>query len=287
MVYIPPSWKLARNKQKEFKERYGKYLHVTVHDRLLRNHGNLDIFSQFDIGVLDETSMFTQKQWDYINKHWKGQLVVLGDNGYQLPPINEEPEMTLEGFDNVVTMKKNYRFKCDNLKMIAKDLRDCIKHQKEFNFNKYKHLTNNISFHDVKDLYKKEDLILVSQHWVNDEYNKVFKDIEKYKVTKNSTKHKNGEIVYEKVKGVDMELRHGYTVHSIQGETHRGRLFIDMNDINSLRMLYTAISRATRLQDIYFVKPMQDKVLKKKLKDAWRKRNPKKKTRQKRKNDDL
>ena len=61
-----------------------------------------------------------------------------------------------------------------------------------------------------------------------------------------------------------------------------------MNDITSLRMLYTAISRATRLQDIYFVKPMQDKELKKKLKDAWRtKNNPVKKTRPKRKNDDL
>ena len=60
--------------------------------------------------------------------------------------------------------------------------------------------------------HKKDDLILVSQHWLDDEYSKMFKRIPKYQVTNNYTKYKNGEIVYEPIKNITMKFRHGYTV---------------------------------------------------------------------------
>ena len=55
-------------------------------------------------------------------------------------------------------------------------------------------------------------------------------------------------------KGVVTKLRHGFTIHSIQGETAQDKLFIDLRGITDLRMLYTAISRAQYWDQIVFVR---------------------------------
>ena len=46
--------------------------------------------------------------------------------------------------------------------------------------------------------YKKEDIILAPFHVINNEYTEMFSHIEKYKVTENTRKYKNGDIVFEK-----------------------------------------------------------------------------------------
>jgi len=198
--------------------------------------------------------MLNNNQKKFLFKNMKySKIIMLGDLGYQLPPI-KGVEMTQKGFDNVVELTTNYRFKCEILKTLLDDMRNCIKNKVKVQLKAYRKHLNVVSMDEVEKLYQKDDLILVSQHWVNDQYNKMLQHIPKYKVTDNLNGYNNGEIVFEKIPKVKSEFRHGYTVHSIQGETHRNKLFIDMNDINSDRMLYTAISRAVRLEDVYFVK---------------------------------
>ena len=252
-VFIGHSWKLSTTEQKEYSQKNNEFLPVSVHNRLFKTFGNPEIYKKYSNYIIDEASMITEKQKHIVLKAIVGKVIMCGDINYQLPPLEEGEEMTENDFDNVRELTKNYRFKCEKLKKIIAIMRDCIKNNKPFNINHFKDNINRIKKNQVKGLYNKEDLILVSRHIFNTEYNEILKDIEKYKVIENLTSHKNGEIVYEKIKGVGMELRHGYTIHSIQGETHRKKLFIDMREINNLRMIYTAISRATRLEDIYFI----------------------------------
>jgi len=111
--------------------------------------------------------------------------------------------------------------------------------------------------------YHKEDLIICAEGGSNNKnpkamcnvYTKQFKDIPKFKVTQNSIDHCNGDIVFGKTKGVAMEHRHGYTIHSIQGEDAEHKLFIDMTKMKSLQMFYTALSRARKWEQIFLIKP--------------------------------
>ena len=72
-------------------------------------------------------------------------------------------------------------------------------------------------------------------------------------VLENKGDYCNTEIVFEKPP-VKHELRHAFTIHSIQGETASDKLFIDINKMTSLRMLYTAISRARYKSQIIIIK---------------------------------
>jgi len=248
-VFVAHSWNLATEEQKKYKEKYNKYLPVTVHHRLFNTNGRPEILNKYNNYIIDEVSMLTENQKQYLFNKIKGKIILCGDIGYQIPPIEEGTEMTKKGFDNVIELTKNYRFKCDKLKKVIKQLRDDIKDKKELNIRDYE--IQKIKREDMQ--YEKEDLILVSRHTVNDTYNEIYKDIEKYKITENLRTHKNGQIVYEKIKGVKCEFRHGYTIHSIQGRTHKKKLFIDLTKIRDLRMFYTAVSRAEYLDNIFLI----------------------------------
>ena len=52
--------------------------------------------------------------------------------------------------------------------------------------------------------------------WLDHEYNRRLSNIEKYKVKQNSTAFKNGQVFYEKIKGVNMEFRHSVTSVRLQ-----------------------------------------------------------------------
>ena len=103
--------------------------------------------------------------------------------------------------------------------------------------------------------YGVEDMILCSTHNQKNKYTERFKHLEKYSVLENSRDYSNGEIVIgPKPHKVRCELRHAFTVHSIQGETAKNKLFIDLDRFRSMKMLYTAMSRAKRMDQIVFMK---------------------------------
>jgi len=76
---------------------------------------------------------------------------------------------------------------------------------------------------------------------------------DKWFVKENNRFYCNGEIVIGEKPDVKCEIQHAYTVHSIQGETAKNKLIIDLNGINSSKMFYTAISRAKTLEQIILV----------------------------------
>ena len=102
--------------------------------------------------------------------------------------------------------------------------------------------------------YSVEDLIITKTHKNKDFYSQRYKDMEKYLVKENTRDYSNGQIVIgKKPLGVESLLQHAFTIHSIQGETCKDTLFIDINKINCLRMLYTALSRAKLLSQIKII----------------------------------
>ena len=103
--------------------------------------------------------------------------------------------------------------------------------------------------------YKINDMILSRTHAIKDKYTETFKELPKWYITKNSRFFKNGTIVIgDKPDTNDCEIRHSFTIHSIQGETAKHNLYINIEKTYDSRLLYTAISRATRLDQIYLVK---------------------------------
>ena len=90
-----------------------------------------------------------------------------------------------------------------------------------------------------------------------DVYTELFHDVEKYYILKTDRKYCKGGIIFDKPDenykiDTDYEVRHAYTIHSIQGETAKHNLFIDARMMEP-EAIYTALSRAEYLHQIYFV----------------------------------
>jgi len=252
-IYIAPSWKLSTSKYKE----YGS--NASVLYRFLNEPYMIDNIGKYGILLFDEASQYTEKMKNFIIKKYgkMSNIYFLGDLGYQLPPIDmaeDDIEMTRKGL-KCITLEKNYRFKDDQIISLVKYLRDSISNNKPISHRILKQYCKTLKLDDFlnKKIYTKEDIILTSENKFKDQFKENFKDIEKYKVMDNTRLYKNGEIIFDKIDGIKQELQHGYTFHSVQGETFKQKIFIDMRKMKSKRMLYTAISRANYISQLYLI----------------------------------
>jgi hypothetical protein len=293
-LYVAPSWKLATKKRNDYETYSNVWYYIVTNDieeisKIKRFHNVL---------IIDEVSMMTEemKQTIFINFS-DMKLIFCGDIGFQAPPFNNledksklelidlrkklqnaktdnEKDMILSwirhytnkitemdetGFDNVVEMKQNYRFKCDKLKSLIGEIRKFISlgvNSKVINEYILEQLSNRIVNNDyVKNNYKINDMILCRSHETKDIYTEMFKHLNKWSILENTREHKNGDIIISDEKpNCKCEIRHAYTVHSIQGETAEHNLYINMDNYFDSRILYTAISRAKTLDQIYLVK---------------------------------
>ena len=257
VVYAPHSNKLESRMKKDYMEHFGKRLAVSNHSRLLQepfslgNDGSVGECYKYNVYIIDECSMLTEEQKEYLLKHIRGKIIFCGDTACQCKPINGEP-MTSKGIENIADpSEKNYRFKSDVQLNTCNYVRDCIINGKSLDLKKLPY--KKVDKEYVKKNYKKEDIILVSRHKINDEWTETFKNIQKYRVKNNTRDYNNGDIIFEKIKKVETELRHGYTVHSVQGETFKKKIFIDMRKMADKRMFYTAISRAEYDKQIHLI----------------------------------
>ena len=259
MVYIAPSWKLARQMQSDIKNKFNLDIDVNVYYRVMNEPYKNTILKKYKNVLLDEASQKTEQEKNTLLKLLKGfnRVLIVGDFGFQLPPISKNigekvQEMTFDNIDNVVYHTEQKRTKCNKLKTLLNNLRTLI--QARVQYTQCLPLLKNhleiITKDQLKKEYTKKDMILCSQHTFKDEYTEMFKDIEKYYVTENNSLYQNGMIIYENVKDVKSELRHAYTIHSIQGETCENNLYIDLRKQKSLRMIYTAISRAKYINQV-------------------------------------
>ena len=274
VVYAPHSNKLMSAMSAQYLKETGGKLATTNHHRLLNEPYAMTDTAKYCVYVIDECSMLTEKQKEQIMKTIKGKIIFCGDLSCQCEPVYEKRnraeeadmtdeekvdeatnyiQMTYDGIDHIADQSpKNYRFDDTAQLKAANYLRECIKSKKLSNMGMLPYQVVDKSY--VKANYGVKDIILVSQHKYNDEWTQAFKKLEKYKVTNNTRDYKNGDVVYEKIKNVNTELRHGYTVHSVQGETFTNNIYIDMRSMTSARIFYTAISRAKYSSQIYLVK---------------------------------
>ena len=249
-LFVAPSWKLARNKKTEYGIDSTTFFHTLDQDpdKWRPLHRN------FSVLIVDEISMLSNEGKKKLIKRFKNHKIIFcGDVGFQLPPIEGSEFKT--GKLPVFHHTKNYRCKCKKLEKrllyLRKIIEDgwdniCIK-------NMIKRIGMNII--DSENIeYDVNDLILCATHEKKDKYTEKYKHLEKYSVKENTRDYCNGEIIIgPKPKKVSCELRHAFTIHSIQGETAKNKLFIEINKMKSVKMLYTAMSRARTLDQIVFI----------------------------------
>ena len=252
-LFIAPSWFLSEDKKKDYNLKSNSVLaritdkNLPYWKELMDSHNNI---------IGDEASMYSQEQKDFLINNFKGRIYFCGDFGYQLPPV-QGVEMSIENLPTY-THKKCYRVLDDKFLEILKGVRKMIDYEKEKNikivdFSKIYSKFKNITFNEVKQIYKVEDMILSSENKLIDEINKHI-NYNKYMVSNNTNLYKNGQILFEEptIKGIEYKKTNAFTVHKIQGKTAEINLFIDKRKMKSLRMLYTAISRARVKSQIYF-----------------------------------
>ena len=249
-LFVAPSWKLARNKKKEYGIDSTTFFHTLDSDPdkwrpLARN---------YSVFIIDEISMLSNEGKDKLLKRFPNHKIIFcGDVGFQLPPI-EGSEFKPEKIP-VFHHTTNYRCKCKKLEKRLRFLRERIKEGRDnTNISQVvKIMAMDVISSDNID-YSVQDLILCATHEKKDKYTEKYKNLEKYSVKENTRDYCNGEIIIgPKPKKVSCELRHAFTIHSIQGETASHKLFIEMKKMRSLKMLYTAMSRSRTLDQIQFI----------------------------------
>ena len=288
ILYIAPTHKLAANKKEEYKEYniQSTVLAIAIGKNPERKG---EIKRKYNVLLFDEVSMYSPETLTAIcDEYLKHKIIFCGDIGYQLPAIKANP-LTLKNIHIIADIEikeeytLNHRFKCDKLKKLAENIRLDIKNNAYPKLNRNRvinYFKDNLPDHiinkeNLKQLYTIDDMILSSTNKFKDEFTNMFKDKfekEKYYVRKKKNGYYNGSIViadkgFEKQFGIyvekikkdgtknkpNCEIQHAFTVHCIQGETATHKLFIDMRDMTSIQMLYTAISRAKTLDQIYLL----------------------------------
>jgi len=255
VMYIAPSWKLARNKAVEYGCR------VATHASLLMCDPTNKSFQFSNVLLIDEVSMLTNEAKNKILNFYAGwKIVFCGDIKYQLPFIQTGKEIQTEFnsdyIDNIMEFNTDYRATCDTLKSLKQETRNLIDDSEMMTPN---YLLDKLQkCNNIEKMYNIDDMILCQFHKNKDEYTKQFTgkfSKEKYYITETSIKYSCGDIIITDEiidKQFKPEVRHSFTVHSIQGETCHTKLFIHRARM-TLRMFYTAISRAKKYEQIYLI----------------------------------
>jgi hypothetical protein len=221
-----------------------------THARLFMANETMNIKRYYNTLIIDEVSMLSRESIETIIENFSDcKLIFMGDIGYQVAPIKGEE---IKDFKNYYVEKyiTDYRCKCETLAKVKQILRDNINQDFNIQLNKIINYCN--TSNDIIN-YTKDDIILVSKHDLNKQWNIKFKQIEKYKVIENNTLYNVGQIIYDSNAKCKKEFRHGYTVHSVQGRTFEYNIYIDCRNMFDKRLLYTAISRAHTIKQITLI----------------------------------
>lgn len=245
VCYLAPSWKLARAKQKE-------YDGITCDTTAKASSTDPSIYGRLkrfnNVFIVDEVSMMSEEDKQQILSNFAGcKIIFCGDIGYQLPNFEGTP-FKIAGM-KIIYHENNYRVRCPTLLGILNEIREMI--DRNINIVSFvKSVFKNVTEFDYNHV---QDMILCRTHINKDKFTLKYKELEKYYITKTDRTYGRGEIYYEKPLTADCEIRHAFTIHSIQGETASGNLYIDMNGMSNNQMLYTALSRAKYFHQIHLI----------------------------------
>jgi hypothetical protein len=258
-LYCSPTWKLARNKQKEYNCNVEVWYNILTNDPEIYSK----IKRNYNVLIIDEISMLNNTLKAKIFKRYSDMKIIMcGDPGFQLDGFEDEKskiEYVLfkkEGFDYYEEHNTNHRVQDKKLLFILNKIRKMMESQPVINRRQIKEYVMN-NFNKIKKIenYNVKDMILTRSNAVKDKYTELFSEYEKYIIKNNTKKYSNGEIVYEKPKEPDVacKQRHAFTTHSIQGETASNNLYICIDEMHDPKIIYTALSRAKYHDQIHLI----------------------------------
>lgn len=254
--FYAPSYKLARNKEKDYNCKVSVSQKLTTIDPTM-----IGLQRRFNnVLIIDEVSMMSNEEKEQIIKNYPTcKIIFCGDIGFQLPCFQTEEQRkknikpTPFKTDGMIVKEhtQNHRVECDELYKVLQTCRKMMKNKlpiKDYVFRSFQQV-----YRDEIDYDYKKDMIISATHKGKDYFTDKYKQHEKYYIIKSDRKYGRGEISLVKPETNDYEIRHAYTTHSIQGETAKGKIFIDMEKLYENTMIYTAISRAKRFNQIILV----------------------------------
>ena len=255
VLYVAPTHKLARAKYKETGAR------CVVLARLCSPNPEKwsSLSKYYNVIVVDEVSMMSLNSQEIILKRFPNHRILFCGDMCQLPHFDDSG-IKVPGFDPSCAAKiphtQNYRVdKGDHLLTLLNKMRENIDVQGyareiacEFKQMSAKRLVEN---------YRAEDMVLA---YANSTKNRISDAIKarpeiqnKWIVTEKNAKYCNGDIVIGAKPQATCEIRHAFTVHSVQGETVEGTLYLCNEILVDNRLAYTAFSRARRYSQIYML----------------------------------
>jgi ATP-dependent exoDNAse (exonuclease V) alpha subunit len=276
--FFSPSWKLATDISSKYNVPAITWARLaeTTRGNTNEDGGSIkDVISRYNVWVIDEVSMMDNKFKDYIIKIAKEnykKVIFMGDVGFQLPAFTKGAiQFNNDNIEKVITLTKTHRFKepiiinyLQHLRMMIKNRMCCrnqikwLKDQANIKIQKYG---------DIKP--RAEDLIITSSQAKIKEFNCRYKGgiLENYPgymfpvrklkwcVKRNSPKYKNTQIVIGKKPNTECVEQYAYTIHSIQGETidTPNKLYIDCRGLWAKEHLYTALSRARKIEQVILI----------------------------------
>lgn len=261
IAYCAPSNKLKKYKKQEFEG-----LHAYTHAHILGYSGKptidtnkIDIINRYyNVLFIDEVSMLLDEEKDNIIKYYPNlKIIFAGDVGYQLPPTKPGRQFNMNtNINHIQLFTKSHRFiEGDPINDVLQNIRESIDRKEKWinlDLKLFNVLTRDELFNG--HYYQSKDLIITHRNIEKDLYTNQFKHFKKWIMINKTKDYEKGEILYTEDKPKGSELRHGYTTHSIQGETTKEKLFIDMKNMRSRpKLLYTALSRCRSINQIYLI----------------------------------
>lgn len=268
-LYVAVSWKLVAEKTKEYNVAGEVLINLLDEDTHCFKSDRINKY--FNVIIIDEASQIRNVDMKRLLMLYPDhKIIVCGDIKYQLEPINtnsDEDGGDIEHslFENVREFNVNYRSKCDILNRKNKMLRALIDDTDGWNTKLDDDIqsvllvdANTIKLGDVVGKYCETDSIITGTKEQRQIITDLVKDTvkNKYFIHKRCDKHNVGELLVQQLKPHNGRLEHAHTIHSVQGLTLETKLFIDIRKCvgnMSLRMLYTAVSRARYFKNIYFI----------------------------------
>lgn len=277
LCYLAPSHKLCARKRQE------TGLPARVHAvALSADTTKHEQIHRYGVLVIDEVSMTSNEAKQiFIDRYPHHKLIFVGDVGYQLPPVAvgslDCTPFNEAGIDLVKTYTTSFRCKCTGLAYLQLELRRSIdlghKVTTESFLAAFVNAGGSVVSHErLRAMYQIDDMILTFTHnradsnaesvSQEDFFGVTDKHLpkQKYQITCNTRDNTKGEIVVRDSEPQYSRVRHSYTVHCVQGETFRApnRLFIDLYKFDRsddiAQLLYTAVSRAEKLEQIHLIK---------------------------------
>lgn len=268
--FFTPCWKLAKDITKKYNQTALTWARLDPQWNYLQ-----DVIERYNVWIVDEVSMMDENFKIHIIKTAKNhhkKVIFMGDPKYQLPPFTKKAQVfTEKDIDYIKEYTHSYRYKDTQIRALAEQVRQMIRDGVSARRQVKKIMKTDIrkvKFNDIKP--KITDMIITSSNKKIKEYNKKFKGgipefgnfsnwtikKKKWYIKTNSPKYSNTEIVIQQQKP-DTECleQYAFTIHSVQGETIEppNHLYIDIRGMWEKEHLYTAISRARKIEQIILV----------------------------------